>query len=151
MKLATRILAAIGALSIVAAGVVTLTGFRMAHRFRDPAAVQAMITEHVEDTLDDLDATPAQRTAILGVKDRLVAKGLALHGDRKAIHESVLAEWNAEKPDAAKLHALVDQRVDAMRTLAHAAVDDAVQVHDTLTPAQREKLARKIERHHRNE
>lgn len=151
MKLATRILAAIGALSLVATGALALTGFRMAHRLHDPAAIQAMITEHVEDTLDDLDATPAQRTAILAVKDRLVSKGMALHGDRQATHAAVLAEWTAEKPDAARLHALVDERADAFRALAHEAVDDAIQVHDTLTPAQRAKLAKKIERRHGNE
>jgi Spy/CpxP family protein refolding chaperone len=148
MKLATRILAAIGALSLVAGGFLALTGFRMAHKLHDPAAIQAMITEHVEDTLDDLDATPAQRTTILQIKDQLVAKCLALHGDRAATHQAVLAEWNADQPDAAKLHALVDQRIDAFRAVAHQAVDSAIQVHDTLTPAQRAKLAKKIERHH---
>ena len=49
----------------------------------------------------------------------------------------------------AKLHALVDARMDELRKLAHDAVDAGVEAHDVLTPAQREKLAKKAERWHR--
>jgi Spy/CpxP family protein refolding chaperone len=57
-----------------------------------------------------------------------------------------VAEWKAEKPDAAKLHALVDQRAAEMTAMAHQAVDAAVEVHDALTPEQRAKVTKKIER-----
>jgi Spy/CpxP family protein refolding chaperone len=109
--------------------------------------VAAFVTDRVVDALDDLDATPEQRTRIHAVKDRLLTaaqEARAKGGDHRA---ELLAAWRSEQPDAARLHALVDQHLDEMRAVAHQAVDGAIEVHDTLTPAQREKLATKAERH----
>jgi Spy/CpxP family protein refolding chaperone len=141
-----------GALLLLAAGLVTLTAFSGGwchHGSRDPAQVAAMVTNHVEDALDDLKATPDQRTAILAVKDRMLASAQAVHADQKATHDAFLAAWKSDTPDAAALHALVDQRVEAMRTLAHQAVDAGVEVHGILTPDQRAQLTTKIERWHK--
>jgi periplasmic protein CpxP/Spy len=132
------------------AGIVLLTGFHGGCGGRghghDPAAIQAMVTEHLDDMLDDLDATPAQRERIQAVKDRLLANGLAMRGARQAAVQEVLAQWKSDQPDVARLHALVDERVDAFRTFAHEAVDGAVEVHGTLTPEQRAKITKKAER-----
>jgi Spy/CpxP family protein refolding chaperone len=106
----------------------------------------AFVTDRVDDALDDLEATPEQRARIHAVKDRLVTaaqEARAKGGDHRA---ELLAAWRSERPDAAALHALVDQHLDAMRAVAHQAVDGAVEVHATLTPEQREKLAVKAER-----
>lgn len=142
-----------GALLLLGIGLVTLTAFSgggWCHRgHRDPAQVAAMVTNHVEDALDDLHATPDQRTRILAVKDRMLAEAQQAHGDRKATHEALLDAWKSDAPDAAKLHALVDQRVEEMRKLAHEAVDAGIEVHGILTPDQRAQLTKKIERWHR--
>jgi periplasmic protein CpxP/Spy len=144
-------LTGLGLLSLV--GLVALTGFAGGcghHRGGgDPAKMAAMITEHVEDTLDDLKATPDQRARILAVKDRLLAEATALHATRQADRAEVLAQWNAATPDRAKLHALVDQRIEAMRAMAHQAVDAGIEVHDVLTAEQRAQVAKKAERFHR--
>ncbi|MGC3997694.1 MAG: Spy/CpxP family protein refolding chaperone [Anaeromyxobacter sp.] len=143
-----KTLIATGTVALVAAGFLVLTGFRHAcHRAHDPAQVAAFVTGRVEDALDDVDATEAQRQQILAVKDRMLASGQALHADSAAVHQEFLAQWKAEQPDKARLHALVDQRFEAMRALAHQAVDAGVEVHDVLTPDQRAKLTRKVERH----
>jgi Spy/CpxP family protein refolding chaperone len=83
------------------------------------------------------------------VKDRMLAAALAQRDARQQTREAFLAEWKADEPDAARLHALVDQRAAELTALAHQAVDAAVEVHDTLTPEQRAKVARKIERFQR--
>ena len=116
---------------------------------RDPAQVAAFVNARVDDVLDDLDATPDQRTQIHAIAQQLLASAQAVHADHDQTKATILAEWKAEKPDAAKLHALVDARIDALRTVAHQAVDSGIQAHDVLTPAQREKLAKKAERWHR--
>ena len=137
----------------VGVGVVALTGFRGGcgghGHGRDPAQMAAFVTNRVDDALDDLDATPDQRTRIHAVKDRMLAAAKELHAGHAETHEALLAEWKAETPDKAKLHALVDARMDQLRAVAHQAVDAGVEVHDVLTPAQREKATRKIERWHR--
>jgi Spy/CpxP family protein refolding chaperone len=141
-----------GALLLFGVGPIVLAtvgGCGRHHGSRDPAQVAAMVTNHVEDTLDDLKATPDQRTRILAVKDRMLAAAQAAHGDRKATRDAVLAAWKSDTPDAASLHALVDQRADELRKLAHQAVDAGVEVHGILTPDQRAQVTRKIERWHR--
>ena len=133
-----------GAVAVAAAGCASHH-----HGSRDPAQIAAMASKHVEDVLDDVNATPDQRTRILAIKDRLLADVQAAHADRKATHETVLAAWKSDAPDAASLHALVDQRMDAARKLAHQAVDAGIEVHGVLTPDQRAQLTKKIERWHR--
>jgi Spy/CpxP family protein refolding chaperone len=133
-------------------GVVALTGFHGgcgAHPHgRDPAQLAAFVNDRVDDALDDIDATPDQRTKIHAIADRVVAAAKEAHAGQDEARAAFLAEWKADKPDRAKLHALVDARVDALRKVAHQAVDAGADAHDVLTPAQREKVTRKIERWH---
>jgi Spy/CpxP family protein refolding chaperone len=141
----------LGLLALVA--VVALTGWkggcgRPDHR--DPAAVAAFVTDRLDDLLDDVDATPAQRTQLQAIKDRVLASAQKLHGTRQATHETLLGEWKAEKVDRAKVHALIDQRAAEMKAMAHEAADAAIEAHDVLTPEQRAKLAKKAERMHRH-
>jgi Spy/CpxP family protein refolding chaperone len=141
----------LGLLALVA--VVALTGWkggcgRPDHR--DPAAVAAFVTDRLDDLLDDVDATPAQRTQLQAIKDRVLASAQKLHGTRQATHQTLLGEWNAEKVDRAKVHALIDQRAEEMKAMAHEAADAAIEAHDVLTPEQRAKLAKKAERMHRH-
>jgi Spy/CpxP family protein refolding chaperone len=116
---------------------------------RDPAEVAKFVTDRVDDALDDLDATPAQREKINAVKDKLLAEGTKLRGDREALHAELLAQWKADPIDRGRLHQIVDQRIDALRAFAHAAADGAADAHDVLTPEQRAKVAKKAERMHR--
>jgi periplasmic protein CpxP/Spy len=143
MKKAIAITA--GAL-LAAMGFATLTGFGGWHGHgRDPAA---FVSARVEDLLDDLDATPDQRTRILAIKDRMVDAGKKAHLAKGEVRDTLLGEWKSASPNAQKLHALVDERVEAMRAFAHQAVDAGVEAHDVLTPEQREKVTKKIERWH---
>jgi Spy/CpxP family protein refolding chaperone len=138
-------------LLLAVGGLLVATGFAAGcHRgpgaHRDPAKLAAIVTERVDDALDDLDATAPQREKILAVKDRLLAEGLKLRGDRDALHAELLAMWKADAVDRARLHAIVDQRIDALRAFAHAAADGAADAHDVLTPEQRAKVAKKAEK-----
>ncbi len=140
----------LGALALVA--FVALTGFRGGcgrPDHRDPAQVAAFVTDRLDDALDDLEATPAQRTQLQAIKDRMLQSAQKLHGDRKAIHQTLLAEWKADTVDRAKVHALIDQRAEELKALAHEAADAAIEAHDALTPEQRATLAKKAERMHR--
>jgi Spy/CpxP family protein refolding chaperone len=111
--------------------------------------VAAFVTERVDDALDDLDATAPQRERILAIKDRLLAEGTKAHAGRDALHTELLAMWSADAVDRARLHAIVDERIEAMRAFAHAAADGVAEAHDVLTPEQRAEVAKKAERMHR--
>jgi Spy/CpxP family protein refolding chaperone len=153
-KAMKKILGIAGGALLLAVGVVALTGWKggyggHGHHGRDPARMAAFVTDRVDGLLDDVDATADQRTRIHAVKDRMLAAGQAARAGRTEAHDALVAEWKSATPDAARLHALVDERVEEMRALAHQAVDAGVEVHGVLTPEQREKLTRKMERWHR--
>jgi Spy/CpxP family protein refolding chaperone len=149
-----KILAIVGGAALVGVAFVALTGFRGGcgghrHGGRDPAELAAFVTDRVDDALDDLDATPEQRARVHAVKERLLASGQTARAGHREAHDALAAEWKGERPDAAKLHALVDARAEAYRALAHEAVDAGVEVHGILTPEQRARVTKKIERWHR--
>ena len=131
---------------VALAGLLTLTGFA-AHRFgHDPERMLSMVNARVEDALDDLDATPEQRTRVLALAERLLREGaVARDGHHEAV-KALAGQWSQATPDAAAVHALVDARLDAVRKLAHQAADAGLELHGTLTPEQRAKVARKIAR-----
>lgn len=129
------------------AAVTLLTGFGFGRHHRgtpDPERIRQMVTWKLDDKLDDLDATEAQRTSIHAVKDRLLNDGQALMEEQKAARTEALTQLESATPDAAKLHALVDARIDAFRAFAHKATDAVLEIHRTLTPAQRQTLASDI-------
>lgn len=106
-----------------------------------PEEMRAHMEKRVGHVLDKVDATEAQRALVTAKVETLFAAFQEARGDRKALKAEVLAQWNSEKPDAERLHALVDERIEAMRAAAHAAVDAGLEVHGAFTPEQRASLA----------
>jgi Spy/CpxP family protein refolding chaperone len=126
-----------------------LAGFRHAGwgahcRNWSPEQAQKFITAHVDDTLDDLNATDAQRAKVNALKDDLLKDGFAMHQQRMNDAKEMLAIWESANPDAADVHARIDARIESMRAFAHKAADAALELHSTLTPEQRAQLAEKI-------
>jgi Spy/CpxP family protein refolding chaperone len=117
------------------------------HPGRDPQAMKRFVAARVDDLLDDVDATDAQRTQIGAIEERLFAEGAKLGADHDAVRTEALRQLTADAPDAARLHALVDGRVDAFRAFAHQAVDGMLEARAVLTPEQRAKLDNKLRRH----
>jgi periplasmic protein CpxP/Spy len=140
------LLGALAVMGLATAGL-TLTAFRHSH---DPAQLDRMVTNRLDDLLDDVSATDAQRTQILALKDKLMADGKALHADHAGTRQQLVALWQADQPDAAKVHALVDGRADAMKKFADEVADAMIQVHGILTPEQRAKVADEIQQHHQH-
>lgn len=130
---------AIAASAVLA--VVLLSGFRGGGWSRDPERIKQMITWKLDDKLEDLDATEAQKQAIHSVKDRLFEEGKTLATEHKATRVEVLSQLESDYPDAQKLHSIVDTRIDAVRAFAHKVVDAALEVHKVLTPEQRKTLS----------
>lgn len=147
-----KTLLTIAGVAFVAVGYLTLTGFRgPGHGCGgrgDPARLERMVASHLDDLLDDISATPEQRTQIVAVKDRLLAEGKALRAGKPELHRDLLAQWESPSPDVARLHSVIDERGDAMKGFAHKVADGLAEVHGILTPEQRAQLAKKVRRHH---
>lgn len=140
---------------IALAAVVGLTAtagaaFAVWHRGGDSHRAEKMkkfIDFRVNDVLDDLDADDQQRAQVNATKDRLVKQAEQVFHSRGELRTVLLAQWNAEKPDADAIHKLIDDRIDELRALAHQAADAGLEVHGTLNPKQRAQLAELINAH----
>jgi Spy/CpxP family protein refolding chaperone len=112
----------------------------------DPARLDKEVSEHLDDVLDDVKASDAQRARIQSIEKRLLPDVAALAASQKEARQEIVTQLSSERPDTARLHALVDRQVDAFRALAHKSVDGAVEAHGTLTPEQRAPLVKKMRR-----
>jgi Spy/CpxP family protein refolding chaperone len=133
----------------ILAGALALVGWGgCCHRggTSDPAKVKERVTARVDDALEDLEATPQQKAQVMALKDRLLTDGLALRAGQKDASSALLALWDEDKPDPAKVHALIDARIDALRRFAHESADAGLELHAMLAPAQRAKVSKKLHR-----
>jgi Spy/CpxP family protein refolding chaperone len=141
-----KILGFAAAVALGISAIVALAAFR-GHFHRDPAEMAAFVSRRVDDALDDLDATPQQRTQIHALVDKLVADAQKLRAGRQEVRKELVAQWDAETPDRARIHAIVDQQVDQLRAMAHEAADAAVDAHGILNADQRARISKKLHRH----
>jgi Spy/CpxP family protein refolding chaperone len=128
---------------------VLLTGFRGGHFGgpRDPERVKQMLTWKMDDRLEDLKATDAQKQALHGLKDSLFEDGKRLFEEQKDARAQMLEQWESPNPDTRAVHSLVDARVDAFRAFAHKVADAALEAHRILTPEQRQQVTTEVREH----
>jgi len=110
----------------------------------NPERAERFINWRVNEALDDLDATPDQRTRILALKDRSVADGREVFKGHAATRTELKAQWDSEKPDNTRVHAIIDERAEAMRGFAHKLADAVMEAHSILTPEQRSQVSEEM-------
>ncbi len=127
-------------LVIVGLGVASflaLTGFR-----NHEGGPEGFMGKRLEKMLTKIEATPEQRARIEAIRDRLVAERPKRGGDRGELLEL----WKQESPDAAAIHAKLDQKFEEQRAFAGKVADALIEVHGVLTPEQRVKVAAMMEK-----
>jgi periplasmic protein CpxP/Spy len=139
-----KILSALLVLAVLATGALTLTAFR---HHGAPGHFDRFVAHRIDDMLDDVKATDAQRQQIHAMVDKVVADGKTLHASHAGVRDQLLAQWQADQPDAVQVHAIVDGRADAMKKFADEVADTALQIHAALTPDQRAIVTKKLQRH----
>jgi Spy/CpxP family protein refolding chaperone len=145
-------------LALSTAGVVLLgAGLAFARHGRgmNPERAERFVHWRVDSALSSVDASEAQKKQIDDIVDRLMAQAKPLMEENRRARKEALALLESPNPDAAKAHALLDQRLDALRAFGHSAIDGVMQAHGVLTPEQRAKLAerakQRMSRHHADE
>lgn len=103
--------------------------------------IKTFVQWKVDDALDMLDATDAQRAAISPLADQLVDSAMTRFDDREAFREELLALWQAPEADVDAARTRVFARIESARGLAHEGIDAAAEVHGILTPKQRKAVA----------
>lgn len=104
------------------------------------ARIKSFIEWRISQVLESIDATKDQRARIDAIKARMFAVGAEHAKSRPEVRAEFLEQWEAETPDARRVHQLVDDRMDEIRAMAHQAADAALEVHGTLTAKQRAEI-----------
>lgn len=128
------------ALSVVTLGATACGGGAKAER------MEQMVALRVEDALDELDATPAQRERVQAITKESLANAKPVVEQAQAGRAALVTEWKSERPDANRVHQFVDAQLDVVRAFAHGMVDKAIEVHQLLTPDQRAEITKRLER-----
>lgn len=96
--------------------------------------------------LHDLDLTEDQEVMAVRLVRATREARRALREGQAARRATVEAQLASDTPDAARLHAMVDEVADERVALIHATIDRFLELHATMTPEQREQLVATIER-----
>lgn len=109
--------------------------------------MRRMISERLDRALDRASVTPEQRVTIYGARDRVFAAMDAQRPEPGAWRDRMLALFEGAQLTQAQLDA-VHQQADQRRQAIRAAFDRAIiEVHDTLSPAQRKVVAEYFRTH----
>ena len=115
--------------------------------WRHAGMIKRMVSAALDEALDQAGVSAEQRTAIHASRDRAFATLEANRPDHAAQRDRVLALFESDQLDASQLQAVsaqMEQRREAMRGAIAQAI---IEVHDTLTPAQRQAVAAYVRTH----
>lgn len=122
----------------------SLTGCR--GRGMDPDRVAKQLSYQVEDLLDHVDATPAQRTRAEQLEQQLITDLTPLMKENEAARAELVEQWKKPAPESGKVHALIDAQLDSIRALTHKLADATIEFHQLLTPEQRQVVTKRLDR-----
>jgi Spy/CpxP family protein refolding chaperone len=126
---------------LMTATAVTATAGCHRHNARsDLDTVDLVVSWKLEMLLDELDATPAQRTEFRAAKDWLLDEIAFLRAEHRMQKGEIVAELRKDNPDERWLHAHLDEKMATHQRLAHDILDTILGLHATLRPEQREQL-----------
>jgi periplasmic protein CpxP/Spy len=106
-----------------------------------PEMMKRMISQRLDEALTQASVTPEQRVAIHESRDRAFKAMEAQRPDPRSQRDQLLAAFEGDRLDVTQvqaMHAQMEQQHQAMRAAMSQAI---VEIHDTLTPAQRKIVA----------
>lgn len=141
---------ALGAVgSVIADGGPGFFGGHCARGDKDPGAVKRHIGRGAGWALDRIDATDAQRDAVLAEVDALADDVLARRDDRDRLRDALRDALTADQVDPAELEKLRTEALSLADDASRDALPRLVRIAGTLTPEQRADLAEQARRFHR--
>jgi Spy/CpxP family protein refolding chaperone len=143
MKNTTRIVA-IAAVSVAVLGSAVAAASLAWHGRHNEKFLRRMVDAHVEEELDELNATPAQRQQVSAIEDKLFADFKVSREARHGFLQTLTDQFAQPQLDSAALDQAfqpVAQSHEMLRTEMLQAVGE---VHDLLTPDQRVKLVARV-------
>ena len=106
---------------------------------------QQMIQKHVAEAEDYVQATPDQRAKIDASVKNIIGILQAQRQARGNAHQQMMQLLTGDKLTVDDVNALAKQHADQLQALAGKIAPEVVNIHDTLTPQQRQKLAQRAQ------
>ncbi len=110
--------------------------------------VKHMVSERVDDVLEQIHATADQRAKVTAAVERAftaISEGMSDHG---AHFDQAIALFTADKIDPSQIAALQAERQAKMQKIGDAVVQALTDVHDALDAGQRKQVAEFVRSHH---
>ncbi len=134
---------------LIPAAILALSLSACGGRHMSPERVEKQLNDSVEDLLDDVDATPAQRTRTAELEKQILTDVLPLMKQGTEARATLVEQWKTPVPDSAKVHSLIDAELDSVRAFTHKLADAAIAFHQLLTPEQRQVVTKRLDRNRR--
>jgi Spy/CpxP family protein refolding chaperone len=138
-----KILIAVGALVVL-----VVAGAAWAHGPGRRAMMKQMISKHVAEAEDYIQATPDQRAKIDASVNNIIGILQAQRQERGNMHKELVQLLTGDKLTTDQINAVAKEHADRLQALASKIAPEIVNVHDALTPAQRQKLAARAQEMH---
>jgi Spy/CpxP family protein refolding chaperone len=119
-----------------------------AHHARG-AVLKNRIDARVNAALDAIEATPQQRQVAQQAETEILNAIQSKHQANRGAHQALLQAFTADNFDGKALQSFADARAQDVKDLSSVIIPSVQKIHDSLTPAQRSKLADYIQEHHR--
>jgi Spy/CpxP family protein refolding chaperone len=139
-----KLLIGLGGLLVV---LIAGAAYAMGHGGRG-RMMKHMVSAHIEEMEDYIEATPDQRAVIEQSKETIFKALETRMQARQQTHAQIVQLLTADKLDPSALYAIADQHAQEIKDLAKVIVPEIQKVHSVLTPAQRQKLAEKAKQMH---
>jgi hypothetical protein len=102
--------------------------------------VSGLVSAQIEDTLDQLVATDEERKVAHAARDEVLAAVTELQAHQESSVAQLSSLFSSEKVDKAAINRFQTEKEADLRTLTNVIQHAIVSLHDTLSPAHRQKL-----------
>lgn len=114
----------------------------------NPERARRFVSYKVNEVMDEISATPAQRAQANAIKDRLLAEATQMHARGRQAHQEMFGQLKSGPVNAARVHQLINEQADAHKAFATKVADELIAFQQSLTSEQRTRLAAELEQHH---
>jgi Spy/CpxP family protein refolding chaperone len=97
-----------------------------------------------------LDLDDRQKAALAGIRDVVLANRESFRSDAEIDIRSLLGEIEKDTLDQAVLNRLAKKHRERLEAMQSSVVEKFAAFHASLTPAQKQKLAAMVKKHHQN-
>lgn len=112
--------------------------------FHNPERIKSMVSWHIDDILDDIDATDEQTAKINAVKDRVLNHVIEKYKKGKAHKLEAVKVWEGDTIDMAKVYARIDEKMVEKKKTAYMVADALKEIHGVLTTEQRAFIGKEL-------